>query len=779
MDTIKTTFFQNSPIDINEIVKYNNGGFDKTRINVLIKATDTNNNTTDKEQVVNLYDINTLVKDPTTMTFSWMFINYGKPTIDMQLEILDSKKNVLLQSDTLSRGYTNTPTNISTSVVPKNFKVKELYYRVKLLCNADNWEEYYPSRHGVLFTFASDSSQLKEKTIYGDIRNDYDFLLNYLKDGVNIDQTILENMIDILTNPVDDKTFTVTDVNKKKYLTSSQYTSYAEENNFGMHDSKLEFPMDELNNHISNKYKLNSYINGKRVFHTDMHQQQKNDGLGTSYLQDHDIPTNSTIELETNKDSLINEEEFSCKYLLQTDEDVKNLYGDGITLYSGKIGSYHIPRDFSIFVKFRNSNYWKRVNPIRSNTTVNFLNERKYSITVVIQDNYIPVIGNEIMVMSNNLINNMYFRINEFNSMCEYYQVPCYFVPVSHVNESGEIVTEFMNDITNTEVYVNGYRLIPDVDFTLINICLHPQIPSIFLFKDMAAFGSKIDIVYLDEIENTYYFTNKLEDRLDNLAVLKIPDTLPPLIKGTFTVFANNKKISSDKIIVANSKTLIFNGINTRKNFMIKYHFTNNDTLQYLLDAYKKITTYQDSQTTLLGEDTYLANLVAENGIQTVSDVDNDTYLGVRYIYQLSTAYSYIKELFSKIKLSINSDLDCNSQDLFNTIKEKVVSVDITKNLPLYFNHNLHINCSRPYNEYRFEDNISIINPSRAYLLYKTADAHFDNNEDFDIDCNDTNVVEFLTYLNENIPIILPYVNNNILIDCNKTIKKENYIGLK
>lgn len=776
---IISSFFKDSPININQIIESHIGSFDKSRLNILINATDDKNNTSKKEVEIKLYSIANLIKNPDKLEFSWDFINYSSSNIEMELEIIDEKRNILIQSDKIIKSYENNPINIITELKSKYINKDNLFYRIKLVCLKDNWEEYYPTRYGVLFNYKFNINNLKSKTIYGNIRNDYDFLMNYLNKGIELDQSILEKMINLLTNPIDNKTFFINDNNKERYLVETPFTNYAEENNFGIHDNKLKFPIDELKNFVSNKYELNSYINGKKVFYTDLHQQEKYDGIGISYLKNNDIKNNSTIELESNQNSLINEEKISCKYLLQTNEDVKNLYNDGIIIKTGILGKFHIPKDFSIYVKFRNSNFWKRVNPVRTKIKVNYFNDKKYSITVIIKDNYIPVIGNEIMLVSNNLTNKMYFKVNQFNNFCEYYQVPCYFVPVSHINEDGEIVTEFMDDIENTEIYVNGYRLIPNKDFTLLNLSLHNQVPSLILFKDMIKFGSKIEIIYLDELKNTYYFCNQLDTREDNRAIITLDKEYPPFIKGTFSVFANNKKLDSTKYLIANSHTIVFNNTDTRKNFMIKFHYKDNEKINYLLNLYNNITTYQDEQTELLGFNNYINKFITDNNIQSVLDTDKDSYLGIKFIYQLDTYYNYLKEMFNKIINNMECNLDCNNKDLFLTIKEKLISIDFTKLLPLYFNHDLFLNCNRSYNEKRFEDNISIFNPSRIYLLYQEADKNFKNNQDFIIDCNDLNKSTFLTFVNENIPIILPYINNNILIDCNNAINTKNFVDMK
>jgi hypothetical protein len=778
MATLIQSGYLNTPINIDEILEYNRDGFDKTHLTLTIMAKDEVGASSEVVEEVPLYIIENLTKSG--MSFSWDFRNFSKIDIRMELEIINEQREVVNRGKLFEEGFNYDIINITNTPPSMDYKEQYLYYRIRVYCPTENWDSYYPSRRGILFKLPKDYPELKQKTINGDIRYVYDWLMDNIDESQPIDPEYLKKLIDLICNPVNTKSFEITKNNKGTYLQTSSFDAYGEEASFGIHEPKLQFTMDEINHYIADKHILNSYVNGKKVFGRDNNTQLKLDGISRSYLKESDIPDNGTVELETFKSHLIDAEQYMCKYLLQTEKDTQDIYSIGVTIPSNRVGSYYDPRDFSIFVRFKNSNSWKRINPMRAKLSINYYDEERFSFNVVVKDNYVAKIGNEIMVVTNNVVDAMFYKTDAFNKLATYYQVPCYFVPVTHITDNGEVITEFMDDIKNIEVYVNGYRLVPNEDFALINILLHTQIPSILLFKDMTHFGSKIEVVYYDHMDNTYFFFSELPEREDGRAVVTIQEGSPPFIEGTFTVFANNKKLTSEQYEIINSRSIILKNIGTRKNIMIKFQHEDDKLLRRFLSLYEANPSIEDLTAKSMGQVNYVNNYITTHTTFPIYETDEDYYIGLKYIYQLDSKYNYFEQMYDKIKADIAIDLDANNTNLFTNLKENPVALDRKPDsLPLYFNHDISVNCNRSFNVHRFEDNVALFNPGRSYLIYATVDRYFDKEMDCDLDCNDTDKVEFLTYLNENIPLILPYLNNNILIDCNKAYDKADYKGLK
>jgi hypothetical protein len=778
MSTIYQSNFLDTPINLDELLQYNKDGFEKTHLVLKITARDEQGAETEKEEEIPLFMIAGLAKSGNN--FTWKFKSYSKIPINMQIEIINEARDVIVRGQEFTKGFTVNEYTFNDKLPNIEYKDDQYYYRLRVWVPIEAVDEYLPTRRGVLFELEKPYRSLKETTIDGDIRFIHKFLMDRLENVTLVDPNYVKKLINIICNPVNNKVFKLTSGTKGRYLRTIRHDPYGEEASFGINDDKVQFTVDDANRFISDKHMLNSYINGKRVFRRDNNTQIKNDGISRSYLKDGDVPDNANVELESMRSHLIDSERLIVKHLIQTEEEVQQLYSEGITMRASNIGSYLSHRDLSVYVRFKNSNSWKRVNPVRTKIGVNFSNNKRFSVTVRIKDSFIPKIGNELMVVSNNITDAMYFKTDAFNQLANYYQVPCYFVPVTHVTESGEVITEFMSDIENTEVYVNGYRLVPNEDFALINVMLHGQIPSMLLFKDMTHFGSKIEVVYLDHRKNTYFFISELENRTDKRGIITLKHDSPPFIEGTFTIFANNKKLNSSQYQIINSRSIVLKGsVATRKNFMIKFHHDNDELLIRLLELYKANPPLEDRQAQSIGQWNFVENWLKKNSTEVLADTDKDSYVGLKYVYQLNEKYNYFEQMYDMIKGGIAPDLDANNNNLFTDLKESPVIMDFLKKLPLYFNHDISVNCNRSFNEHRWEDNVALFNPGRAYLIHTTVDRHFDKLMDCDFDCNVLDSVEFLTYLNENIPLILPYLNNNILIDCNESQSKDNYKGLK
>jgi hypothetical protein len=764
-----------TPINLDEVLALNKDGFDKTHLYLTLNATDEHGATREVEEKIPLFAVENLsLKD---YHLTWQFRNYSKLSIDVELEVTNDRAEVVYRGDSRSVGFKDSFIQMSDDInISRN---GNFYYRLRLSCPDDGLNEYYPSREGVLFAVSKDLREISQTTIDGDFRNVSKFLMDNIPDGTVADPAYVKKLIDIICNPGISETYRITSGTRDKHLVTSKFDSYGQEASFGLNGDKFHFTLKEFEQYIAKKNVLNSYVDGKKIFPRDNNTQSKMDGISHSYLKESDIPENGTIEIESMTNHLIDSEKFVCKYLIQNQKDMHDIYNDGIQIAASNIGSYFSHRDLSVFVRFKNSSSWKRVNPKRAKITIHFSDDLRFSVNVKIMDSYVSKIGNEIMVVSNNITSAMYFKTEAFNKLANYYQVPCYFVPVTHVTEQGEVVTEFITEIDNVEVYVNGYRLIPDVDFALVNLELHEQIPSMILFKDMTHFGSKIEVIYRDHMENSYFFISEIEKRDDDRAVITLGENCPPFIKGTFTVFANNKKLHSGQYDIINYRSIILKDVDTRKNIMVKFYHEDDELLRRLLDIYSRNRSPEDKEADRIGQANYVNNWIGKNQTEAIEEKDDDAYLGLKYVHQLDDSYKYFDQLYDMVKSDVSIDLDASNRNLFTGLKSSPVVMDFMKSLPVYFNHHIYLNANRSYGVHQFEDNVSLFNPGRSYLIHKYVDEKLKQDEDPDINCGEVGSVEFLTYLNENMGLILPYLNNNILIDCNAPLDKENYKGLK
>ena len=83
---------------------------------------------------------------------------------------------------------------------------------------------------------------------------------------------------------------------------------------------------------------------------------------------------------------------------------------------------------------------------------------------------------------------------DRFAGYKEFYIAPNpLFVAISTTEGFIQHLNDLSNDIENTDIFVNGFRLYNDIDFTILNPLLHLQLPSMILFKDTINFERKLN----------------------------------------------------------------------------------------------------------------------------------------------------------------------------------------------------------------------------------------------------------------------------------------------
>ncbi|PTU25794.1 hypothetical protein DA469_21895 [Bacillus subtilis] len=289
--------FLNSPIDIDELLSYNTDGFDSTHLTLSITARDDNGATTEKDEEIPLFYIGELDKQKNQ--FSWNFKNYSKLEIYMQIEIINNNGDVITRGEKFKKSLSITDTLFTDNLPSVTYKNDEYFYRLRVWCVDEAWDSYFPNRDGILFKIDKDYKELREITINGDIRYMNKFLMDKLTNKNYIDPSYIKKLINLICNPVNNRVFKLTTGTKGKYLLTNKFDAYGEEANFGVNGEKYQFTMKDINHFISDRHKLNAYVDGKKIFHRDNNSQNKLDGISRSYLKEGDIKDDSTIELET------------------------------------------------------------------------------------------------------------------------------------------------------------------------------------------------------------------------------------------------------------------------------------------------------------------------------------------------------------------------------------------------------------------------------------------------------------------------------------------------
>lgn len=766
--------FQPVPTVIDDVLKYGK----KYLNNVLIyniKTIDSQGEETLITLTKKNFFIDNITKESNSFKFNWSFLNYSTNEITFCLEIIDDKYNLLYQSDYFVRGY-QVPLKFYKVFIPLGYlnRNKKYYYRVRAFNNKEIYNYYFPNQRGNEILDIDKLKQLFEKNIDGGEA----FIDNYIDKKINegtLSNDSIKYFLTLLTNPIDNSIIRV-DNNSENYVNNSIFSNYAENLNEILHGKKSKFSLKEDKHFKSNNYLTEMFIDGKKMFSTDYIAKEKFDGLVNSYINSDVINQDSVIELESYYHSIKDSEKILCKYLLKDENDIKDLYSKGINVYSKKIGSYHRESDLIVFVKFRNSNSWQRVNPFRTKLDIHYNKENSFYITVRIKDNYITKPGTELMIVSNNILKKVFFKIDALNKLSKDYQVPCYFIPYSFITDSGEFINDLSNDLENIDIFIDGYRLYNDVDYTVLNPIKHLQLPSMILFKDIVNFDSKIEIVHRNSAKNSIYFSNSLIMN-NNKSYIVLPDGYFPFIDKTFSVYINNRKVPEDCYRIINKKTLALENISSNKNILVKFYYEENNKLtEKLLQLYNQNENIEDKMLDLNGVQYCIDEWLKNNKQNDFKEKITENYIGLKYISQLSIYFKWLKTLYDSTKENKIIGFDANNDNLYQYPKKNLL-IKIKENLPTYFNHLIKLNANRDYSSNRMEDNISITNISRIFQIFNYVDTYLKEkpNEDIPLDCNKDDSTIFDVFLNENVPIIVPYINNNILIDCNNTIDINNF----
>lgn len=729
---------------------------------------------------------------------------YTQKSINTILEILDDEGYLYAKGKNVTVNYMEGIKVVEEAISIKNFKPGNYRYRIKVTSKNENWSLYYPNMNGEVINITQEmidldravtptmktsevreiiykqltelTTLLDEKIQIGSYKDNKDTILGRL--SINLKKLTnekkpqyIKELLDLFSNYHDNLTV-IFNGGYGEYLLKESF----EENNFIMEGTKsytnhampisnytynidgypLEFDIIEKKHLPFDKYNLYSYVNGRKVIEDKTNSIIVNDGLSNYYLGVNTVPKFSVVEIESNKNFLDDIEETISTITIDKVEKINSLMYKGITIEN--VSQYFLGKDITVYAKRNN----KRINLFRYS-----INKQPGLLNVVVKDSL--YLNDEIIICTNSVKERQHLNSDmisggrtSFNSTVK----PIYFIPLSFIDSSGNII-----DMSNEKVkyklnvYVNGYLAVPDVDYIVIPSNHMLDLPPIILFKDLLFNNSDIEIYYdSKELDDNSIFVEKLPV---NGTYYYLKSNLEyPLIKGTFSVYSNNKKIPDEDIIVLNSKLIAFkkNAFTTRvnENFYLKLNLPNNPIVSKLLELYKTYPSRKDSEEIndlLLGLQDKDKLLATNNKF----DKDEDYLKFLKYIYELEgDDFEFTKEM--KSLLSQNSELkkngiDCSKQ-YFSCKDVKLCN----RRTPALFNHNLNIFASSClFENNNLEDNITISNPSRLLQL----DKYLKDSQNI-IDCSVNYNDDYNIFLNEGIDIEMDFITGDIELNRNK-----------
>lgn len=760
--------------DVSTLLANNIENINKAKVNITSSFIDKEGNETIKKDIINMYRLYNFSQIPSELSFKYSFENLSNVELEILVEIYEENGTNIKYSESV---YYNR-VNIIDDIIEINdvlFNSKEnYYYRFIVSCKDEDWTETYD---GILLTGIDDYIYILDESVLGGFSNvNLDFNV-----GEITDPEYIKKLLIFYTNPKEEYEYII-DRDMESIIPLNNYTNYANRNDvyigkpyeFGLYNN-----IDRLN--IENI----SYIvhkNGKKLNPNEYTIEQGYDGLDKLYINRNKLERNDRLSITGIKADVFLNENHICKLTISDKDEINKLHTNGLVIKSHKIGSLSNGQDLFVYIRRKGETLSTRINPKRYHCIVEYNGKNRYGVRIYLQDNSV-IIGDELFVVEGRIVDENIFKVDSLNNPNDFNIVPCFYLPLSQITKNtGEFENKIDYLLENLSIFVNGYRLYNELDYILLQPSIHLELPIMILFKDIIPFGSTIECVNTASLENSFYFINEVQSysNLDT-AFIVLPENSYPLIETCFEVFCNNKKVPEKDYTIINKRILCFNKLTSKKNVCIKFYYRkskyicngNENFTDVLLNMYNKYPNEADAKLNTMTPQQIINEYVNKPGfIVDIKETDKDIYNGLKYINQLDKQFDFLYDFYNELKENRIIDFDCNNMNRFSS-SDKNIPINGRK-LPALFNHDININFNNNLSGEVFKDNISIINTGRMYQIYDYFDSCRENigvNDDIILDCNDLNTFEYDVNLNENIRHNLPYINNDINIDCNKNIK--------
>lgn len=162
-------------------------------------------------------------------------------------------------------------------------------------------------------------------------------------------------------------------------------------------------------------------------------------------------------------------------------------------------------------------------------------------------------------------------------------------LPLVNEDNNGNMLVDTITDPNDLDINLNGMTLYPNVDYSLYipTVDSPSLIPSLIVFRNTIPQDKidNIEITRKNKGENHSFFWNSPAVGTTN--IFSMDDDRLLFIEGTFSVYVNNYKISTDKVTILNTKSIKITGAGNLKNVMVRFSYPSHTNLQLILDYYK------------------------------------------------------------------------------------------------------------------------------------------------------------------------------------------------
>jgi hypothetical protein len=294
-------------------------------------------------------------------------------------------------------------------------------------------------------------------------------------------------------------------------------------------------------------------------------------------------------------------------------------------------------------------------------------------------------VGNEIIIALRDKNNKNSFIFKEVDSSNGYKN---YFLPLLTISNNGNLINYYAKQSSSVEVVVDGYTLIPEVDYTLINLVLHEQIPSFILFKKALVNNTKVEVTFNDDNmiksitkNDIYNGTTILNENDYNNFNIFLYNTYDKFVDGIKVPNIYENGLSSD---------IYSSEFEKREHEYVKFYLQDNSFVRFLITLFKlkikteDITIPRSEEGTVTKDNYFPRHTTNKNSIYLKDNTEGLLYL-----------------LFELVDTSINDNtdivIDCNNVNQESMLEDIELDCNKSYSLP-YIEKDIKINCNHDYN---------------------------------------------------------------------------------
>ena len=500
-------------------------------------------------------------------------------------------RSLLLRADS-GNTYEMTVTNEGAVKLEKVNTISENVADNATLCfrilEQDNYELGIKAPDGKVWDFdvILTSNGRTTKSVLDD-----EYLFLY-KNDYNIPD--IESIVKALSNPI--KTAYINKETINDYRLTDKYDKYGEPVN---NDHKLGYTMhteglaeETFKDH---SHFFNVYIDGLKLPSKFIEMDvDKRGEYSVKFLYDELNPNykDKDIEIELMHSDNINTENVVKRVKIQTEKDIEDLYNGDYQLYIPTLQKGLELKEFKLFIEYPLTNSVYRIDNCNFVIKKDKLNPSK--IFIKLKNYILNNIGCNLVLTTVDVDRQLMYAIDgdkEYltskkldNIVTKYGEnltpktKPYYYVPLMKYDKYGNLTYYYSDNIKSFNVVVDGYTLMPNVDYTLVNFYLHSHMPSFILFNDVLYPGTNVEIVFND---------NDVSDvitLIDNDSpIVTINDGHNMFIEGCFSVFVEGKKLFKNQYRILDHQNIQLL-VNNYKRVIIKFQYKGYENLSSLIE---------------------------------------------------------------------------------------------------------------------------------------------------------------------------------------------------